>query len=151
VPAPPGAAPATATPAPSASPAPATAAAAAPATATAPHVPEAFEPEKPVVLVSRRALSAPITVHRDGDTQRSASLVWWTTDGTAVADKDYVDLGARIEKFAPGEHARTIYVPIVHDTKRVGRKSFYVNLRAGQGDDRRDPGQRVEVTIDDGN
>jgi len=113
-----------------------------------PAAPEIFEPEKSVVVVSEAAPSAAITIRRHGGLDASTSFVWWTSDGTAVADEDYVNLGARIEKLAVGEQTRTIYIPIVHDSKREGRESFYVNVRPGKGT-RDDPAQRVEVVIED--
>ena len=113
-----------------------------------PAAPEIFEPEKSVVVVSEAAPSAAISIRRHGGLDASTSFVWWTSDGTAVADEDYINLGARIEKLAGGEQTRTIYIPIVHDSKREGRESFYVNVRPGKGT-RDDPAQRVEVVIED--
>lgn len=110
---------------------------------------EIFEPEKSVVVVSEAAPSAAITIRRHGSLDSSTSFVWWTTDGTAIADEDYINLGARIEKLTAGEQTRTIYVPIVHDSKPEGRESFYVNVRPGQGGKRQDPAERVEVVIED--
>jgi hypothetical protein len=114
-----------------------------------PAAAEIFEPEKPVVVVSEAAPSAAITIRRRGSLDGSTSFVWWTTDGTAIADEDYINLGARIEKLAAGEQTRTIYVPIVHDSKPEARESFYVNVRPGQGGKRQDPAERVEVVIED--
>ena len=119
------------------------------AVAGEPVAAEIFEPEKPVVVVSEAAPGAAITIRRHGSLDAAASVVWWTTDGTAIADEDYINLGARIEKFAPGEQTRTIIVPIVHDSKPEPRESFYVNIRPGQGGKREDPAARVEVVIED--
>ena len=109
---------------------------------------ETFEPEKPVVVVSEAAPSAAITIRRRGGLDAATSFVWWTSDGTAVADEDYINFGARIERLAAGEQSRTIHIPIVNDSKREGRESFYVNVRASQ-DKRDEPPQRVEVVIND--
>jgi serine/threonine protein kinase len=117
------------------------------AVAGKPVEPETFEPEQAVVVVPGAAPSAAITIRRRGGLDASTSVVWWTSDGTAVSDKDYVNFGARIEKFAAGEQVRTVHIPIVHDPKRKGRESFYVNMRAGNGK-REDPAQRVEVILD---
>jgi hypothetical protein len=119
-----------------------------PAVAGQPVEPETFAPEKSVVVISEAAPSAAITIRRHGGLEAASSFVWWTTDGTAVADDDYINLGARIERLAAGEQARTVYVPIVHDSKHEGRESFYVNVRPAQGK-REDPAQRVEVVIED--
>ncbi len=140
----------------SAQPAPVTDASSSPATqvkgaavAGEPAAAEIFEPEKLVVVVSEAAPSAAVTIRRRGSLDASSSFVWWTSDGTAVADQDYINLGARIEKLAAGEQTRTIYIPIVHDSKHEDRESFYVNIRPGQGGKRLDPAERVEVVIED--
>jgi hypothetical protein len=112
-----------------------------------PVEPETFEPEQSVVVVPDAAPSAAVTIRRRGALDATTSVVWWTSDGTAVSDRDYVNFGARIERFAAGEQARTIHVPIVHDPKRKGRESFYVNVRAGNSK-REDPAQRVEVVLE---
>jgi len=109
-------------------------------------MPETFEPEQPVLTVSAAAPSAAITIRRHGGVDGSTTFVWWTSDGTAIADEDYINLGARIEKLAAGEQTRTIHVPIIHDPKRRGQGSFYVSVRPGQGK-REDPAQRVEVVL----
>jgi protein tyrosine kinase/Calx-beta domain-containing protein len=112
-----------------------------------PVEPEAFEPEQAVVVIPDAAPSATVTIRRRGALDANTSVVWWTSDGTAVADRDYVNFGARIERFAAGEQARTIHIPIVHDPKRKGRESFYVNVRAGNSK-REDPAQRIEVILE---
>jgi hypothetical protein len=116
------------------------------APAAEPPMPETFEPEQPVATVSAAAPSAAITIRRHGGADGSTTFVWWTSDGTAIADEDYINLGARIEKLAAGEQTRTIHVPIIHDPKRRGQGTFYVNVRPGQGK-REDPAQRVEVVL----
>jgi len=109
---------------------------------------ETFAPEGSVAVVSKAASSAAITIRRLGALDGSTSFVWWTSDGSAVATDDYIDLGAHIEKLAPGEQAKTIHVPIVHDSRRKGQKNFYVNVRSGQ-EKRLGPAQRIEVVIED--
>jgi serine/threonine protein kinase len=123
--------------------------AAQPAAASPEPGPETFEAEHSVVVVSESAASAAITVHRHGGGGGSSSFVWWTSDGTAVANEDYVDLGAKVEKMAPGEESRTIYIPIVHDSTPEHQESFYVNLRAGREGKPLESTQRVEVVIVD--
>ena len=61
-------------------------------------------------------------------------MTWWTADGSAVAERDYADLGARIERFAPGEASRTVYVPIIKDAARKPPRSFNVLLGRGDGE-----------------
>jgi hypothetical protein len=75
-------------------------------------------------------------------------FTWWTSDGTANAGKDYVDLGKVVVKFAKGEENRTIHIPIIGDEIAEGEESFYVNLAAGD-DPSAQPQDRVEVVIED--
>ncbi len=99
--------------------------------------------------VSESGVAARIVIRRSGDLSRSAEVSWWTSDGTAVADADYADLGARVERFAPGEAARTIYVPLTNDAAAEPAKSFSVFL--GRGESARDgePAARARIDIVD--
>ncbi|HEU5468822.1 MAG TPA: protein kinase [Steroidobacteraceae bacterium] len=93
-------------------------------------------------------VAARITIRRTGNLSGTASVSWWTAGGTAVADADYADLGARIEQFAPGEASRTVYVPLTNDAVREPVKSFEVLLGRGEGADGADA-MRVEIVDDD--
>ncbi|HEY5568693.1 MAG TPA: protein kinase [Gammaproteobacteria bacterium] len=88
------------------------------------------------VTVGEHEVAAVVVVNRVGDAARPASVVWWTSDDSAIADEDYADLGQRTEDFAPGEQSRSLYIPLIDDTLRERRESYYVYL----GD--YDPGQR---------
>ena len=79
-------------------------------------------------------VAARITIRRSGDLSKSAEVGWWTEGGTAVADVDYADLGARVERFAPGEASRTVYVPLTNDSVREPVKSFTMVLGRGAGE-----------------
>ena len=79
-------------------------------------------------------VAARITIRRSGDLSKAAEVSWWTEGGTAVADVDYADLGARVERFAPGEASRTVYVPLTNDSVREPAKSFTVLLGRGEGE-----------------
>ena len=115
-----------------------------------PVEPESFEFASRAVSVSEgEARAAVQIVRRGGDLGRS-SVVWWTSDGSARAGDDYVGFGATIEKFAAGETVRTIHIPIVGDSKREGRESFYVNLRGRERPvGHRESAQRLEIVIVD--
>jgi hypothetical protein len=73
---------------------------------------------------------------------------WWTEQGTALADADYADLGARIEIFGAGEASRTVYVPLTNDAVREPSKSFRVLLGRGEGADVA-AGMRIDIIDDD--
>jgi hypothetical protein len=79
-------------------------------------------------------VAARITIRRSGDLSGAAEVSWWTEDGSAVADADYADLGARIERFAPGEASRTVFVPLTNDGVSEDVKSFSVLLGRGSGE-----------------
>ena len=93
-------------------------------------------------------VAARITIRRSGDFSGTASVSWWTEQGTARADADYADLGARIERFEPGEASRTIFVPLTNDAVREPVKTFHVLI--GRGDVADDAAMvRVDITDDD--
>jgi hypothetical protein len=87
------------------------------------------------VSVREGDVAARITIRRSGNLSGTASMSWWTAEGTARADVDYADLGARIENFAPGEASRTIYVPLTNDAVREPMKNFRILLGRGEGTD----------------
>jgi hypothetical protein len=96
--------------------------------------PTRFDFVQPAVSVREGDVAARITIRRSGDLSRAAEVSWWTEGGTAVADVDYADLGARVERFAPGEASRTVYVPLTNDSEREPTKSFTMLLGRGAGE-----------------
>ncbi len=114
------------------------------------NAPESFEFASPAASVAESRGFALVEIRRHGGSLGPSSAVWWTSDGTATAPADYVGFGATIQKFAAGETTRTIRIPIVRDSKREGRKSFFVNLRGRELPvGRHEPPQRVEIVISD--
>jgi hypothetical protein len=108
------------------------------AAAPAPPVaagPVRFAFQQELATVREGDVAARVTIRRSGNLSGTASVSWWTAEGTARADVDYADLGARIERFAPGEASRTIYVPLTNDAVREPPKSFRVLLGRGEGTD----------------
>jgi hypothetical protein len=95
-------------------------------------------------------VAARIVINRSGNLSGPATVSWWTEGGTARGDADYADLGARIERFAPGEASRTIYVPLTNDSVREQTKTFTVLLGGGEGTaGRGDDLIRVDIIDDD--
>ena len=85
-------------------------------------------------------------IRRSGSLAGSAEVSWWTSAGTAQPDTDYADLGARVERFAPGEAIRTVYVPITNDAITEDTKTFTVLL----GRESASSGElRVDIVDDD--
>jgi hypothetical protein len=110
--------------------------------------PTRFLFQQGVVTVREGDVAARITIRRSGDLSGSATVSWWTAQGTARADADYADLGARIERFEPGEASRTIYVPLTNDSVREPPKNFRVLLGRGEGGEAASE-TRVDLIDDD--
>ena len=120
-----------------------------PATAPAPApTPETIAFALPKFNVSERDAFAAVIVARNGGNRGPSVFTWWTSDGTAKAGSDYVDLGRVVVKFAAGEQNTIIRIPIVGDAVAEDTESFYVNLAPGD-DPSAEPQDRVEVVIED--
>ena len=142
-----------------AAPAPSAPAVSAPAPSAPPVSPESSAPiaaagatrfafQQEYSSVREGDVAARITIRRSGDLSGSATVSWWTEQGTALADADYADLGARIEIFGAGEASRTVYVPLTNDAAREPSKSFRVLLGRGEGADVA-AGMRIDIVDDD--
>lgn len=59
----------------------------------------------------------------------AALLVWWTEDGTAHADEDYVAVTRQPERFAEGEATKTVFVPLIADSLPETNETFAVVFR----------------------
>jgi len=116
--------------------------------AAPPRTPETIGFALPKFTASERDASAAVIVARNGGNRGQSVFTWWTSDGTAKAGKDYVDLGRVVVKFSAGEANRTIHIPIVGDEIAEGPESFYVNLAPGD-DASAESQDRVEVVIED--
>jgi hypothetical protein len=114
----------------------------------APPTPETIEFALPKFKASERDAFAAVVVVRNGGNRGPSAFTWWTTDGTAKAGSDYVDLGRVVVKFAAGEQNRVINIPIIGDAVAEDAESFYVNLAPGN-DASAEAQDRVEVVIED--
>jgi hypothetical protein len=114
--------------------------------------PTSFAFQQGVVTVRESDVAARIVIRRSGSLAGAASVSWWTAEGTAQADADYADLGARIERFNSGEASRTVFVPLTNDAIGEPAKSFSVMLGAVEGGSTagRASGEvRVDIVDDD--
>jgi hypothetical protein len=75
--------------------------------------------------VAETGVQAVITVNRVGGSSGSASVDYWTSDGTATAPADYATSTGTLQ-FGPGEVSRTFSVPVTWDA--VGEGDETVNL-----------------------
>jgi len=108
-----------------------------------------FSFAQPVATVRENEVAARIVIRRTGDTRAAATIAWWTGNGTAIADDDYADLGARVERFEPGEQSRTVYVPLTNDSIAESTKSFDVYIGRGEAAGNSPPLSRMRVDIVD--
>jgi hypothetical protein len=117
--------------------------------AVAVAAPPRFEFVERTLTVSEWEGSARVVIRRTGPLDEEASVVWWTTDGTAVADEDYAVLGARVARFGVGEDTQVLHVPLIADSLPESRESFVVNLR---GERAGGTARQLEVVVldDDG-
>ncbi len=113
--------------------------------------PTRFSFNQPLTTVRENEVAARIVIRRSGDTRGAAAVAWWTGNGTAIADDDYADLGARVERFEPGEQSRTVYVPLTNDSIAESTKSFDVYLGRGEAAQDGPPlsSMRVDIVDDD--
>ncbi|HEX6993925.1 MAG TPA: Calx-beta domain-containing protein [Gammaproteobacteria bacterium] len=117
---------------------------------------EAGRSDDPAAFFVEREITAsegqtvvPVEIRR-GDASAQSAVLWWTADGTATAGNDYADLGSVIESFAPGEAARTVFIPITNDSLPERRESFVVYLAPPSADGRpRNEPQSARITIVD--
>jgi serine/threonine protein kinase len=98
--------------------------------AAAPAGPARFTFAERTVTVGEGETSARIVIRRTGSLAEEASVAWWAADRSALADEDYAVLGARIERFAPGEESRAVHIPLIADSVPEQRETFVVNLRS---------------------
>ncbi len=118
----------------------------APAAESASPGPTRIAFQQPVLSVREGDVAARLVIRRTGDLSGATEISWWTADGTAVADRDFADLGARVERFAPGEASRTVFVPLTNDAAPEPARSFGVLLgNAGTAVDE----MRVDIIDDD--
>jgi serine/threonine protein kinase len=105
-----------------------------------------FAFQRPAMTVHEGDVAARIVIQRSGDLSGAAAISWWTAGGTAVPDRDYADLGVRIEHFEPGEENRTVYVPLTNDAVPEPARSFTVLL--GRGAAATAGGAAAEMRVD---
>lgn len=105
----------------------------------------------PFVSVSERDAAARIEIEYDASS--TTQLAWWTSEYTANADQDFVDVKQRILTAALLEDGNIIHVPLINDGVPEPRESFYVNLGRLNTDRQRIElvaTVRVDIIDDDG-
>ena len=88
-----------------------------------------------------------IELLRKGGSEIDAAAVWWTENGTALADRDYAESGVRTENFPAGVNSRTLYIPLIADSRAEAPETFFVH--AGSVLEPKSEASRILITISD--
>ena len=80
----------------------------------------------PFVSVSERDAAARIALQHN--TNSTMQLTWWTSEGTAIADQDFIAGKQRIMTSASLAEDNILRVPLINDSVPEPRESFFVNL-----------------------
>ncbi len=80
----------------------------------------------PFVSVSERDAVARIALQHN--TNSTMQLTWWTSEGTAIADQDFIAGKQRIMTGASFGEGNILHVPLINDSVPEPRESFFVNL-----------------------
>ena len=80
----------------------------------------------PFVSVSERDGAARIALQRN--TNSTMHLTWWTSEGTAIADHDFIAGKQRIMTGASLREDNILLVPLINDSVPEPIESFFVNL-----------------------
>ena len=114
-----------------------------------PTKPEAIVAES-VVSVSEGAGAARITTLRSD--KLDTPLIWWTSEHTADADKDYISITQKTVANRSFNEGGVLHIPLVDDSLSEPRESFFVNigrLNPQQGQIERIAAVRVDIIDDD--
>lgn len=79
-------------------------------------------------------------------------MIWWTSDGTANANQDYIGEKERVMTAASVEDGNVLRIPLVNDSLPESRETFFVNVgqrNIAQGSVDRIATIRVEIVDDD--
>ena len=110
-----------------------------------PTKPEAIVAES-VVSVSEGAGAARITTLRSD--KLDTPLIWWTSEHTADADKDYISITQKTVTDRSFNEGGVLHIPLVDDSLSEPRESFFVNigrLNPQQGQIERIAAVRVDI------
>ena len=92
---------------------------------------------------------AEFVVRLNAPSAASASVNYFTSNGSAVANTDYIGISTNTLTFAPGEMVKTVRVPIVDDTTAEPTETFFFNLSSPTGGAVIGNGRGTATIIDD--
>jgi hypothetical protein len=85
------------------------------------------------IVVGEKDAFAEFVVRLNAPSAALVSVNYFTSNGSAVANSDYIGIGTNTLTFAPGEMVKTVRVPIVDDTTAEPTESFFFNLSSPTG------------------
>lgn len=81
---------------------------------------------QPVITVSERDGAARIVAPATGYSE--SPLVWWTSDDSAIADKDFIAVAQTLVTGAGIDDGNILHVPLVNDSLPEPPESFFVSF-----------------------
>jgi hypothetical protein len=99
------------------------------------------------MVVSGRAVVAPIPLRHLSRERRAVRVHWRAIDGSARAGRDYGGPKSGVEHFVEGNSFRILYVPLIAGPAPGRDRSFTIELTEVSGGAALGPTARVEVTI----
>ncbi|MEO6185474.1 MAG: protein kinase [Steroidobacteraceae bacterium] len=81
-----------------------------------------------VMWVESTAPVARIWVRRRGNLNGTVSFQWWTESGSALPDRDFRRISARVAVIPSGAKGTELLVPMMPDAERAEPRTFYVKI-----------------------
>ena len=103
--------------------------------------------DEPRMVVSRRAVVAPVPLRHLSHSRRGVSVHWRAIDGSARAGRDYGGPQSGVEHFVEGNSFRMLYVPLVPSPTARRDRSFTIELTAASAGMELGPTSHIEITI----
>ena len=104
----------------------------------------------PFISVSERDAAARIVLKHS--TNSTMQLTWWTSEGTAISDQDFIAVQQRIITDASLEDGNILHIPLINDSVPELNESFFVNIgfrNTEDGQIERIATVRVDIIDDD--
>jgi hypothetical protein len=101
----------------------------------------------PYMVVSNRAVVAPIPLRHLSSAQRDVRVNWRIIEGSARPGRDYGGPESGVERFVAGNNFRILYVPIVANPAPTRDRTFVVELTGATQGVEIGGAPRIAVTI----
>ena len=97
---------------------------------TAPANRARIEADAAAVRISESAPAAVVVLRRSGNPAGPVTVTWLLEAGSAVEGEDYTMPASRSARFAAGQTARAIYVPLVNDDRSEPEESLSLTFQS---------------------